>query len=51
MCDIIVLYDGYSIQKNTEEMVANCSCTLINGENNIIIDTMTPWDTEKVVSG
>ncbi|XP_023949047.2 metallo-beta-lactamase domain-containing protein 1 isoform X1 [Bicyclus anynana] len=51
MCDIVVLHDGYSALKSTEEMSANCTCTLIKGRNNIIIDTMTPWDTDKIVSG
>ncbi|CAH2236599.1 metallo-beta-lactamase domain-containing protein 1 [Pararge aegeria] len=50
MCDIVVLFDGYSILKNEEEMSANCSCTLLKGINNVIIDTMTPWDTNKIVS-
>ncbi|XP_045777652.1 metallo-beta-lactamase domain-containing protein 1 isoform X2 [Maniola jurtina] len=51
MCDIVVLYDGYSILRSKEEMSANCSCTLIMGKsNNIIIDTMTSWDADKIVS-
>ncbi|XP_017783144.1 PREDICTED: metallo-beta-lactamase domain-containing protein 1 [Nicrophorus vespilloides] len=41
--EIIVLFDGYS--KNVEEgMLANCTCTLIKGPKNIIVDTMTAWD-------
>lgn len=32
-------------------MRANCTCTLIKGPNNVIIDTMTAWDREKIVSG
>ncbi|XP_046965899.1 metallo-beta-lactamase domain-containing protein 1 [Vanessa cardui] len=50
MCTVIVLYDGYSDLKNELEMCANCSCTLIKGCNNIIVDTMTPWDSDKIVS-
>lgn len=38
-----VLFDGYS--KITETgMLANSTCTLITGPQNIIVDTMTAWD-------
>jgi len=48
--DVHVLYDGYS--KMTDEgMVANCTCTLIKGPELIIVDTMTPWDKEKIITG
>ncbi|CAG4979407.1 unnamed protein product [Parnassius apollo] len=30
-------------------MPANCSCTLITGLHNVIVDTMTAWDSEKVL--
>ena len=31
-------------------MKANCSCTLVKSKGqNIIVDTMTPWDKEKIV--
>ncbi|XP_066245351.1 metallo-beta-lactamase domain-containing protein 1 [Euwallacea similis] len=46
---IIVLFSGYSeVQKNT--MNANCTCTLIKGPPNCIIDTMTAWDGSKIVA-
>lgn len=42
-----VLFDGYS--KTTEEGIsANCTCTLITGPQNIIVDTMTAWDGPKL---
>lgn len=42
-----VLFDGYS--KTTEAgMSANCTCTLITGPQNIIVDTMTAWDGPKL---
>ncbi|XP_037784683.1 metallo-beta-lactamase domain-containing protein 1-like [Penaeus monodon] len=44
-----VLYDGYS-RMEKGSMRANCTCTLIKGPNNMIIDTMTAWDREKIVS-
>ncbi|XP_066145267.1 metallo-beta-lactamase domain-containing protein 1 [Euwallacea fornicatus] len=45
---IIVLFSGYSeIQENT--MNANCTCTLIKGPPNCIIDTMTAWDGSKII--
>ncbi|CAH0724730.1 unnamed protein product, partial [Brenthis ino] len=31
-------------------MKANCTCTLVRGIHNIIIDTMTPWDSNKIIS-
>lgn len=45
-----VLYDGYS-RMEKGSMRANCTCTLIKGPNNMIIDTMTAWDRDKIVSG
>lgn len=45
--DVIVLFNGYS--KYTERgHLANCTCTLIKGPKNIIVDTMTAWDGEKL---
>lgn len=55
--EIWVLHDGYSrfIKSSNENlenesvMEANCSCTLIrNAKYNIIVDTMTPWDGQKI---
>lgn len=51
MCDITVLFDGYYLLKNEQEMKANCTCTLIRGVHNIIVDTMTPWDGDKILNG
>ena len=46
-----VLYDGYSRMEN-ETMRANCSCVLVReGTANYIVDTMTPWDTDRVKQG
>ncbi|GFG38317.1 hypothetical protein Cfor_12196 [Coptotermes formosanus] len=45
-----VLYDGYSKMAD-EGMVANCTCTLIKGPKHIVVDTMTPWDKEKIITG
>lgn len=49
MSEVIVLYDGYSYVNNDGEMIANCTCSLITGRHNIIVDTMTPWDSEKII--
>ncbi|XP_039275308.1 metallo-beta-lactamase domain-containing protein 1 [Nilaparvata lugens] len=51
-----VLYPGYSRLSSTRPttdnvMEANCSCTLITGNLNIIVDTMTPWDSQKILKG
>lgn len=51
MCEVIVLYEGYSVMTGKDQMSANCSCTLIKGANNIIIDTMTSWDGQKILAG
>lgn len=50
--NIHVLYNGYSsVNENSTVMKANCTCTLIKGPNNIIIDTMTAWDRDKILEG
>ncbi|CAH4031002.1 metallo-beta-lactamase domain-containing protein 1 [Pieris brassicae] len=49
MCEVTVLQDGYSYQNSSSEMIANCTCSLIKGVHNIIVDTMTPWDSEKIL--
>lgn len=52
MNNVIVLYEGYSYIQNEYQAIANCSCTLVKSENvNIIIDTMTPWDSHKILNG
>lgn len=50
--NIYVLYNGYSsLNVDSKTMKANCTCTLIKGASNIIIDTMTPWDKDKIIEG
>ena len=48
---ISVLFDGYSrIDASKNIMHANCTCTLIKSKGlNVIVDSMTPWDKEKLV--
>lgn len=51
---VICLFEGYSVvEAEKNRMLANCSCTLIKSKNgnNILIDTMTPWDREKLLQG
>jgi len=43
-----VLFDGYS-KPIFGGQTANCSCTLISGKKNVIVDTMTAWDKEKLL--
>ncbi|VVC90517.1 unnamed protein product [Leptidea sinapis] len=50
MCAITIIHNGYSFMNNGE-MFANCTCTLIKGTHNIIIDTMTAWDSEVILRG
>ena len=49
---VIVLFNGYSrVSEDGKIMKANCTCTLIRSkELNIIVDTMTPWDKDKILS-
>ncbi|XP_076174108.1 metallo-beta-lactamase domain-containing protein 1 isoform X2 [Ptiloglossa arizonensis] len=49
MSEIIVLFDGYSTKCTDGIMKANCSCTLIKSSKNIIVDTMTAWDRDKII--
>lgn len=49
--DAIVLCNGYSKLDAEGSMVANCTCTLVKGPKNIIVDTMTPWDGQVVLEG
>ncbi|KAF2350465.1 Metallo-beta-lactamase [Trinorchestia longiramus] len=43
-----VIFDGYStLEEGT--MKANCSCVLVKGRENVIIDTMTAWDKDKLI--
>ena len=50
MAKVIVLFEGYSLTLE-DRMEANCTCTLIKAEKNIIVDTMTPWDGPKIIEG
>nr|CAH7757154.1 unnamed protein product [Callosobruchus chinensis] len=43
-----VLFDGYSEFKDNIYR-ANCSCVLVKGPPNVIIDTMTAWDDERLL--
>uniref|UniRef100_U5EHE8 Metallo-beta-lactamase domain-containing protein 1 n=1 Tax=Corethrella appendiculata TaxID=1370023 RepID=U5EHE8_9DIPT len=53
MNKIIVLFDGYSYFKEDDPntMLANCSCVLVKANDNInlIVDTMTAWDKDKLI--
>ncbi|KAJ8684171.1 hypothetical protein QAD02_019963 [Eretmocerus hayati] len=49
MYEVFVLFEGYSTQIDNVTMDANCSCTLIKGPKNIIIDTMTAWDGQSIL--
>jgi glyoxylase-like metal-dependent hydrolase (beta-lactamase superfamily II) len=49
MYEVHVLFVGYC--RPTEGgMLANCTCTLVKGPKNIIVDTMTPWDGKNLIS-
>lgn len=48
--EVHILSSGYSVVENNH-MLANCTCTLIKGPKNIIVDTMTPWDKDVILKG
>lgn len=48
MYEVHTLFVGYS-RPIEDGMLANCSCTLIKGQKNIIVDTMTPWDGKNLI--
>lgn len=49
MYEVHVLQDGYSTVDEEGNMLANGTSTLIKGEKNIfVVDTMSPWDREKL---
>ncbi|XP_025424241.1 metallo-beta-lactamase domain-containing protein 1 [Sipha flava] len=48
MYEVHVLFVGYCRPTN-DGMLANCTCTLVKGPKNIIVDTMTPWDKAALV--
>lgn len=50
MASVHILADGYS-RTLDGTMEANCSCVVIKGEHNIIIDTMTAWDGDYIIQG
>lgn len=49
--EVFVLFEGYSrTEKAGKIMKANCTCSLIKSSDlNIIVDTMTPWDKDRLV--
>jgi len=49
MYEVHILFVGYC--RPTEGgMLANCTCTLVKGPKNIIVDTMTPWDGKNLIN-
>ncbi|KAK0095091.1 hypothetical protein PV326_009247 [Microctonus aethiopoides] len=49
MNEVIILFEGYSNDLGNGKLDANCSCTLIKGLKNVIVDTMTAWDRQKLI--
>lgn len=54
--EVRVLHNGYSFKTEANGKVvykANCSCTLIKAKDglNILVDTLTPWDSGKLLNG
>lgn len=49
-CEITIIAEGYSKDVTEKSMRANCSSVLIrDGPVNIIVDTMTAWDSEYIL--
>ncbi|XP_063993077.1 metallo-beta-lactamase domain-containing protein 1 [Diachasmimorpha longicaudata] len=51
MPQVIVLAEGFSHTIEGGNTEANCSCVLIKGRDNIIVDTMTAWDKDIIIEG
>lgn len=49
MYDVHVLFAGYSRPAGGGNLLANCTCTLVKGPKNLIVDTMTPWDGQRLM--
>lgn len=49
--EIIIIQEGYFMEQEDGTVKKNCTCTLIKGNINVIVDTLTPWDNSKIVSG
>lgn len=49
--EVFIIQHGFSRMVNDHTMIANCTCTLLKGRYNIIIDTMTAWDREIIIEG
>lgn len=49
--ELHIIHEGYSRVVDESSMVANCTCTLLMGRHNIIVDTMTAWDKDIIVEG
>jgi hypothetical protein len=49
--EVHILSNGYSKIDPEGFMKANCTCTLIKGQKNIIVDTLTPWDGGVILTG
>lgn len=51
-CKVSILAQGYSRDATSTSMRANCSCVLVqDGPINIIVDTMTAWDSKVILEG
>ncbi|XP_037047202.1 metallo-beta-lactamase domain-containing protein 1 [Bradysia coprophila] len=49
---VTCLFEGYCVlEAEKNRMLANCTCTLVRTRsgNNILVDTMTPWDRDKLL--
>jgi len=44
--EVVILKDGYSYLDDGGRMRANCTCSLIKGPKNVVVDTLTPWDSK-----
>lgn len=47
--EICIMNSGY-IFLSDQKLEAKCTCTLIKGNKNVIVNTMTPWDDGRIIA-
>ncbi|CAH1406228.1 unnamed protein product [Nezara viridula] len=48
--EVVIVHEGYINEEDDYTLRKNCTCTLIKGKVNVIVNTMTPWDKSQILS-
>ncbi|XP_014287643.1 metallo-beta-lactamase domain-containing protein 1 [Halyomorpha halys] len=49
--EVCIIQKGYYIVTEGSDLSARCTCTLIKGKKNVIVNTMTGWDASVLAEG